>query len=238
MSGVVRGVRVGDLDMTVVVDGEGRDLLLLHGGGEGADGLAELGALLVAGGHRVLAPEQRAHGRTPGMAPLSYEAMAADTAGLLDALELRGVDVVGWSDGGILGLLLARDRPDLVRRVVPIGANAAIDSDPSPVASEAFDWFEQVDPETVPIAVPVEWRREQFQMWRTGPLLPITDLARIAAPVLLISADRDLVSLEHTAALFGGTARRTTRRHPRHPPRRATDASGHRRRPRRGLPAA
>jgi len=202
VSGDVRRVQVGDLDMTVVVDGEGRDLLLLHGGGEGADGLAELGALLVAGGHRVLAPEQRAHGRTPGMAPLSYEAMAADTAGLLDALELRGVDVVGWSDGGILGLMLARDRPELVRRLVPIGANASIDSDPSPIASEAFAWFEQVDPETVPLAVPVEWRREQFQMWRTGPLLPIADLARIAAPVLLISADRDLVSLEHTAALL------------------------------------
>jgi pimeloyl-ACP methyl ester carboxylesterase len=195
-------VQVGDLDMTVVVEGAGPDLVLLHGGGEGAEGLAELRGLLVAGGHRVIAPEQRAHGHTPGMAPLTYEAMAADTAALLDRLEVRGADIVGWSDGGILGLLLARDRPDLVRRLVPIGANAAIDSDPTPVASEAFDWFEQVDPETVPLAVPVEWRRDLFGMWRAGPHLPIGDLARIAAPVLLVSADRDLVSLEHTAAML------------------------------------
>ena len=202
MTGDIRQVRVGDLEMTVVVEGDGADLVLLHGGGEGADGLAELRGRLVAGGHRVIAPEQRAHGRTPGLAPLTYEAMAADTAALLDALEVRGADVVGWSDGGILGLLLARDRPELVRRLVPIGANAAIDSDPTPVASEAFDWFEGVDPATVSLAVPVEWRRELFQMWRTGPLLPIADVARIGAPVLLVSADRDLVSLEHTAALL------------------------------------
>ena len=202
MTDDTRQVRVGDLAMTVVVEGDGRDLVLLHGGGEGADGLADLRGLLVAGGHRVIAPEQRAHGRTPGMTPLTYEAMAADTAGLLDALAIRDADIVGWSDGGIVGLLLARDRPELVRRLVPIGANAAIDSDPTPIASEAFDWFEQVDPETVPLAVPVEWRRELFQMWRTGPQLPIADLGRVGAPVLLISADRDLVSLEHTAALL------------------------------------
>ena len=202
MTSDTRQVRVADLDMTVVVEGAGRDLVLLHGGGEGAEGLVDLRGLLVAAGHRVIAPEQRAHGRTPSMAPLTYEAMAADTAGLLDALEIRGADIVGWSDGGILGLLVARDRPELVRRLIPIGANAAIDSDPSPIASEGFDWFEQVDPETVPLAVPVAARRELFQMWRTGPALPIADLALIGAPVLLISADHDLVSLEHSAAML------------------------------------
>ncbi|MEO6206587.1 MAG: hypothetical protein ABIP77_01375 [Candidatus Limnocylindrales bacterium] len=42
----VRQVRVGDLDMTVVVQGSGTDLVLLHGGGEGADVLAALQGLL------------------------------------------------------------------------------------------------------------------------------------------------------------------------------------------------
>jgi len=56
---------------------------------------------------------------------LSYTAMMEDTAALLKMLKLKHVDVVGFSDGGILALMLAVRHPELVRRLVISGVNIA-----------------------------------------------------------------------------------------------------------------
>lgn len=72
----------------------------------------------------VHAPERPAHGRTPDRpGPMSYDDGVADTLAYLDATGLDAVDVVGFSDGAIIGLLLARDHPDRVRSLVAISAN-------------------------------------------------------------------------------------------------------------------
>src|SRR5690348_4857852 len=97
------------VELHYVVEGAGPDLVLLHGGGGGIGDLDLLRARL-APGRRVISPDQRGHGRSPDPGSISYAEMAADTAALLDSLGARDADVVGWSDGGVLGLLLARDR--------------------------------------------------------------------------------------------------------------------------------
>lgn len=81
--------------------------------------------MLELGKHfRVLAPERRGHGHTPDVdGPFSYDAMAADTIGFLEAVVEGAAHLVGWSDGGIIGLIVATRRPDLVRKLVPISAN-------------------------------------------------------------------------------------------------------------------
>jgi pimeloyl-ACP methyl ester carboxylesterase len=68
--------------------------------------------------------------------------MAGDTAELLDRLGIRDADVMGWSDGGIVALMLAVRRPELVRRLVVSGANAVPGARarcPCPVAREFLD---------------------------------------------------------------------------------------------------
>src|SRR5690606_13046011 len=68
--------------------------------------------------------DQRGHGHSPDNArPFSYREMAADTAEVIRSLGLTNVDVVGHSDGGNVALILARTRPELVRRLVISGAN-------------------------------------------------------------------------------------------------------------------
>jgi len=197
----LRRVQVGDLDMAVVIEGAGPDLVLLHGGGDGADGMAALQARL-ATTYRVTAPEQRGHGRTPDPGTMSFAEMAEDTIRLLDTLGIDGADIVGWSDGGILALLIARQRPDLVRRVVAIGASVAMDSEPAPLSPADVEWIRTVDPAEVEMPIPVETRRRLLAMWLEGPALRLDDLAHVAPPVLVVAADRDMITLDHTVAIF------------------------------------
>jgi pimeloyl-ACP methyl ester carboxylesterase len=59
----------------------------------------------LAKSHFVIAPDSRGHGRSSDSnAPLSYALMSDDMSELIDHLKLDRVDVVGWSDGAIIGL--------------------------------------------------------------------------------------------------------------------------------------
>jgi pimeloyl-ACP methyl ester carboxylesterase len=55
--------------------------------------------------------------------PLTFADMAKDTVGFLDRIMDAPAHLVGWSDGGIVGLLVAIERPDLVRKLVATGSN-------------------------------------------------------------------------------------------------------------------
>lgn len=120
-----RVVRLPHVRMYYETYGRGRPLVLLHGGASTIQRSFGRQLTEFSRDHLVIAPERRGHGHTgdvPG--PYRYADMAEDTADLLDRLEIRGADVVGWSDGGIIALMLAVRRPDLVRRLVVSGANA------------------------------------------------------------------------------------------------------------------
>jgi len=199
----------------VRIEGSGRDLVMLHGGGGGIEDLAELRGLL-AGGRRVISPDQRGHGRSPGGPEISYAAQARETAELLDELGVRAADIVGWSGGGVVGLRLAQERPDLVNRLVAISANAAFDSVPSALADPSRAYLEAMKSEYIKMpagreALPnaaAEWPAiadQILRMWRAGPDFAIEDLGRIKAPVLYLAADADIVPTEHTVAMQRAT---------------------------------
>merc|ERR1712217_411899 len=44
----------------------------------------------------------------------------------MEKLGIRQYDVMGWSDGGISGVILAAKHPDVVRKLVIFGANPAV----------------------------------------------------------------------------------------------------------------
>lgn len=118
-------VNVGDITTYYEVHGDGEPLVFI--GGLGAD-ISLYAALLddLARCHRVIAFDNRGAGRTSKPdAPYSIGLFADDTLGLLDALGLDVVDLVGMSMGGRIALELAATHPDRVRRLVLISTSAA-----------------------------------------------------------------------------------------------------------------
>ena len=100
-------VDIGGVSTYYDEEGSGEPLVLLHGGLCTNETWAAQMPVF-AERFRVVAPERRAHGHTADVeGPLTYDAMATDTIGFLDKLIGGPAHLVGWSDGGIVGLLVA-----------------------------------------------------------------------------------------------------------------------------------
>lgn len=177
--------------------GIGPTLVLLHGGGDSGehsfarqlDGFSEH--------YRIVAPDQVGQGRSPEAAgALTYTGMLDDTVALLQQLRLKHVDVVGFSDGGILALMLAVRHPELVRRLVISGVNVAPEG-LNPDDLDELRATQNPKPRTID--------EKLAHLWATSPTeaeLNLAMLAKVVQPVLVISGDRDAITLEHTVKIF------------------------------------
>jgi pimeloyl-ACP methyl ester carboxylesterase len=177
--------------------GSGSTMVFLHGGGDSGEHSFVRQLDVFSEHHFILAPDQVGQGRTPEVpGPLSYTAMMEDTAELLRVLKLRKVDFVGFSDGGILALMLAIRHPELVRRLVISGVNIA----PEGLRPEDLEELRATQ-----IPKPKTIDEKLAHLWFTSPTdaeLNLGLLAKLSQPVLLISGDRDAITLEHTLRIF------------------------------------
>ena len=142
-------------------------------------------------------------GRATPPSQLSYARMADDMIGLLDALHIKTADVVGWSDGGIVGLELAMRFPQRIRRLVVIGSNYDVDGlvdlpDPAAEPPRRGGWWRRDEPD------PEHWAalyRKVVTMWLKQPHYGAADLAKIRAPTLVMAGEFDAIRREHTDQL-------------------------------------
>jgi pimeloyl-ACP methyl ester carboxylesterase len=202
---------VNGLHMYYEIHGDGPSLVQLHGGTCTND---QLEVDYFAESFRVIAPEQMGHGRTaddPGR-PFHYHDMAEDTVALLRHLEIESALVLGFSDGGVLGLDMAVHHPDLVSRLVVTGANFSKDAYSARgwefvMTASSDDWPEQEHAEYDRLSPdgPEHWPaviERLRRMWLLEPNLTAEELGRIATPTLVVAGDRDMIQIEHTTALF------------------------------------
>ncbi len=179
------------------VRGNGPTLVLLHGGGDSGEHSFVRQLDVFSEHHHIVAPDQVGQGHTPDVpGPLSYTAMMEDTATLLELLKLKHVDIVGFSDGGILALMLAVRHPELVGRLVISGVN---------IAPEGLNPENLEELRALQIPKPKTIDEKLAHLWLTSPTeaeLNLSLLVKITQPVLLISGDRDAITLEHTLQIF------------------------------------
>jgi pimeloyl-ACP methyl ester carboxylesterase len=188
---------VNGIKLWHAVFGAGEPVVFLHGGLANADCWG-LQVPDVARHCRVIVMDSRGHGRsTRDGRPYGYDLMADDVVGLLDYLGVRQAPVVGWSDGGILGLDLAIRHPGRVSKVFAFAAN----TDPSGVVDgveknptfAAFIARAGQEYRTLS-ATPKEY--DAFvdaisKMWASQPHWTAQQLRGIKLPVLVVDGDHD-----------------------------------------------
>ncbi|WP_225732942.1 alpha/beta fold hydrolase [Pseudoclavibacter sp. CFCC 11306] len=197
-------------------------MLLLHGGFCSLESLRPQADALAAE-HRVLAFERPGHGRSADVPEaFDYDRGVDDVLAYLDAMGVDQAHVVGYSDGAIIGLLLAMRHPQRVHSLVAISANldpSAFDMDdeagsspepepesqpePEPQQEQPTvepgserDWYQRLSPDG-PEHVDVVLDK-LMELWRTEPHIAAADLGAVTAPTLVMAADRDAVPVEHT----------------------------------------
>jgi pimeloyl-ACP methyl ester carboxylesterase len=209
MSPGVPYVAVNGLNMYHEVHGDGPPLLLLHGG---SGAIPEAWIPYFTPPFQVIAMEQMGHGRTADCMDreFHYHDMAEDTVELMRQLGIERAAIVGYSDGGIIGLDMAIHHPERVTKLAVTGANARTDG----YTAENLESVRTFDPVDQP--VPDAYRRlspdgpdhwpvflgRLKPMWTEEPSFTREQLQRIGAPTLLIIGDGDIVTPEHAVEMF------------------------------------
>ena len=117
-------VRVGDIDVAYKMFGKGDPILLFNGASDGMDAWDPSFLTGLSSNHTVIAFDQRGIGNTTaGSKPYTYQQLANDTAGLLDALKMPKADVMGYSLGSYLAQQLTIMYPDKVNSLVLVGSS-------------------------------------------------------------------------------------------------------------------
>jgi pimeloyl-ACP methyl ester carboxylesterase len=186
----------------------GVPVLLLHGGVSNSDLLLDTIGGPIGRVHRVVAFDRRGHGRTADTdAPFHYAEMADETVAVLDGVVGEPAHLIGWSDGGIVALLVALRRPDLVDRLVLIGVNFHHEGtrpismpEDAPFAAMIQKAYAERSPHGAEhFAVAME---KCIALITTEPTLTTADIAGVTAPTLVMAGDDDLIEPAHTLALY------------------------------------
>jgi len=183
--------------------GKGKPLLLIHGNGGSIRSMSAIIPFL-SGKYKVIVTDSRAHGKsTDQNDSLSFEMMADDEAALLDQLHIDSAYVVGWSDGGIVALLLAARHPDKVIKLASTGANLWPDS--TAIIPSAWKDEKRMYDSLHDKKLATESERNDWKVFMLDWLQPNIDLSllqQIKSPSLIISGDHDVIVLEHTLKIF------------------------------------
>jgi pimeloyl-ACP methyl ester carboxylesterase len=197
---------VNGIRLHYAVYGAGPPVLLIHGGLGHADLWANQVAPLVAAGYRVIVADSRGHGRSTRSAePFGYELMAADYVALLDHLKIERVALVGWSDGGIIGLAIAMRHPGRLTRLFAHAANATTDAVlPDLDAHPVFGAFIRRMGDDYRRLSPTPGEYDAFvaqigHMWASQPAWTAVQLRAIRVPTTIALGERDeAIARDHT----------------------------------------
>jgi len=183
-------IHVNGIDLYYEQAGQGPPLILLHGNGESSKIFRRAMAQFAAS-HTVYAIDSRGHGRSGGrgksarVKELHYADMAGDVAAFTAALGLEKPCLYGFSDGGIIGLLVAIEHPELLSKLAVSGANITPDG-------VKAGWQRAVR-----LGYFVT-RNSKYKLMRDEPNITAQELGCIETPTLVLAGEKDLIREAHT----------------------------------------
>lgn len=181
----LRTIHVNGLDLVYAIRGpqDGKPVVLVHGNGGSHRSMLTQAKQLALAGYRVYSPDSRGQGANPPLEEYHYADMTEDTYQFIKALGLHEPALYGWSDGGIIALMLEMAHPGTCSMIALSGANLYPDCGPD------FEEFKKwILEEGTPLAL----------MMLSEPDIRPEDLSAIRCPALVTAGTRDLISAEHT----------------------------------------
>ena len=188
-------------------ENNGEAVVLLHGGLSQTSHWDSQLLPAIEDDFHVFAYDRTAHGFTGDReGSLHFEYQLKEAIAYLETVVKEPAHIIGYSDGGIIALLLAIQRPDLIRSVVTLGANfhpdgvVHIDEFDGNVSAENQEEYNRTSPDAPDtLAKKIQ---KMIDIQKTEPNLSSDDLAKIQCPVLVMAGDDDVIKHEHTISLF------------------------------------
>lgn len=171
-------INVNGISIFYEIYGEGSPILLLHGNGEDHSIFNELAAKLAAN-FTVYALDSRNHGKSQKTDDYSYQAMTDDCYAFIQALNLEKVDLVGFSDGAIIGLMLAIKHSEVIGKMALLGVNLK----PEDFTEESYQYIKDTYEKT---------KDPLFKLMLEQPNIELDEVRNISTPTLLVAADNDI----------------------------------------------
>lgn len=200
-------IKIRGFNMYYETYGVGEPLLLIHGNG-GSISNFMYQVPYFAKRYKVIVADSRAQGKSADTGDsLSYEMMADDFNALLDALHLDSCYVIGWSDGGVNGLLLAMRHPGKVKKLAITGAGLSHDT--TAVDAVANEWALKYNEslEKLKQTPEVMNKRKVARLLSYQPHITTEQLTKIHCPTLVIGGDHDIILARHTLLIAASIPR-------------------------------
>jgi len=184
-----------DIKLYYEKTGTGAPLILLHGNGEDHEIFLE--AIEILKEHfTVFALDSRGHGKSSAVSELHYSDMAEDVYHFILENQMEQPVIYGFSDGGIVALLLCIRHPELIQRAIVSGVNVH----PHGIKGGWLALFGMIYFFT---------KSPAYALMLHEPDISKQDLASITVPVDVIGGSRDMISRRHmqavAAAIPGGS---------------------------------
>jgi pimeloyl-ACP methyl ester carboxylesterase len=155
----------------------------------------------------VIIADSRGHGKSElNTDSLTYIQMAKDWAELANQLNIDSVHIVGWSDGGIIGLLMGINHPSKVKKIVTMGTNLRPDS--TAIYPWVITYLKQSQQQAEAMIqvndTTQNWllKKQHLGLMAYQPNISKFDLSKIKVPVLIIAGDKDVIREEHSVEIY------------------------------------
>ena len=186
-------------------DNDGEAVVLLHGG---MSQTAHWAANIVPDleGYHVFAYDRSSHGFTAYREEsINFKYQLREAIAYLETVVKEPAHIVGWSDGGIIGMMIAIERPELVKSLVLIGANFHYngtlgDFEIGEISAEDRAEYAIYSPDSAETQDVIYQRF--MKMWPSEPDIALEEIKKIQCPVLVMAGDDDVISHAHTVELF------------------------------------
>jgi pimeloyl-ACP methyl ester carboxylesterase len=186
--------------------GKGEPLLLIHGN---SGSIKDMGNQIdyFKSKYRVIIADNRGQGKSELKTDsLTHTQITKDWNGLVNYLKLDSINIIGWSDGGIVGLKMGISGKSKIKKIVAMGANLRPDSTAvnSWAVNDVLQSKKMISLKIQEQDTTANWNlgKQLVGLLTDQPNVPIEDLSKITAKVLIIAGDEDIIRNKHNLEMY------------------------------------